>query len=256
MTRTTKAPEKAKVYLPDPAPAMLARATEFSYILSPRPFDSRAPVIDANNPQDLRRELSQLEGPEGKIQNLEDDLKQIIAKFREIQGRAIDAGNEIPEIMDDGMQEEYQRIAARLEVAKEELTWLNSKLEKALQNQPKPDVQPISAPEFWSISTLKGGQLQAVGGHLVSKNEDGIFCIDDERSQYSGMPVWRFKSEVSNPIHWEYSNRQRAEAAAALEANRPRKAVKFPSVPLYNPETGVIEYQDYMNETMKKLKAK
>ena len=52
----------------------------------------------------------------------------------------------------------------------------------------------------------------------------------------------------------EFSYRTRLEERAAMAEGRPQKSVKYSVPPVYYPETGVIEYPGYSNETIRKVK--
>jgi len=90
---------------------------------------------------------------------------------------------------------------------------------------------------------------------MLAKNEEGILCIDDPDSPYNGMEIWRVKSQVVNPLHFEFRVRQRKETQAALDENRPRRNTLFPQPPTFDQKSGNIEYPgDYDPSTIRKLK--
>lgn len=89
---------------------------------------------------------------------------------------------------------------------------------------------------------------------MVGPGEDGVLEIIDKRSRYCGMPVWKFKSQVLRAMGQEFSFRTKKEEQAVLLEDRKRRPVKYPAPPIYHRATGVLEYPDYHNETIKKLK--
>jgi len=258
----------------------LEKYRQDSQILHPVHSVLNDPVIlkDVNN---LRNHLARLQGAPGKngkffdptnegpypgekqrergfvpckLSRLKEQQEDLQKKWEKHVQSRLDIGDKRPTRWPEHLEEERLKLAAKILVCEEEINHLQHHLEKAKEKQAKNRGSLLSGdPMFWGSGRLKDGQLCEIAGWKVEPDKDGLLCIQDETSPYSGLPVWKFKSQIVNPMHAEYRLRKREELKAAERESRNRREVKFPQPPVLN-KNGLIEYPGYHNDTIKKLK--
>jgi hypothetical protein len=240
-----------------------------SPIFYPQAGNVYKPFIQPGDPDSMESYLIQLTGGTkklgeyydpvkkawvpGMIPELEKAMKEVSIKFKTVQQQAINYGNRPPSEMPPDLLEEEARIKAKLTVAREEATFLKKEILAATMEKKKAE-ENILPPQNWgSIKFNQDNIVKSIGGMNVSMNQDkGLLCIDDSRSPYNGMEVWRFKSQIFKPMSWEYSCRKRLESEAVKKEKRPEKAVPYPEVPVWNKSADKIEYPGYHAATLRK----
>ena len=164
-------------------------------------------------------------------------------------------GNVRPKQMPAEMQEESDKLIARVKVTEEEISWLEQKLQEAQEQQAKSKGSLLEHPRHWGSGSLRHGVLESIGPWCVGMHpEKKVLCIQDDSSPYNGLEIHRFKALVLNPMGMEFAYRHKQEEKAAVAEGRPKKVVKYPDPPSWNPETDVIEYYGISNAVIKKLK--
>lgn len=208
------------------------------------------PTSADSYPGDKKRERGFVPSKLSRLREEENELQQ---KWEMYCQQQLNIGNLKPKNMPPEMQERKEKLTAKVQVCQEEVSWLEQKLEDAMADIKAREHRPTN-PRFWGAGRLHDNVLVEFCGWNVSKNSAGILAVDDPSSPFDGMEIWRVKSQVVNPMFHENRLRQRKEANAALAAERKRKEVPFPTPPTYRRETDTIEYPNYSNEVIRKLK--
>jgi hypothetical protein len=190
----------------------------------------------------------------GRIPWLREQLAELEKKFKDHALAELKIGNAKPKVWPDHLQEQKDRLDAKLLVAEEEQKELYRLIDAAQIQQKKAKPSLLTAPQHWGSSQLRDGQLIEIGPWSVSPNDEGLLCIDDEDSPYHTMPVWRFKSEILKPMGLEFALRHKQDETESLKLQKPRQKVMYPMPGSWNPKTDLIEYSGYSNNTIKKLK--
>jgi len=253
---------------------IIDRYRQLSPILNPAQRNARNGIFNESSITDLRSKITEIEGVpdhpgkyykndrDGYVISLlearRNDLKAVEAEFDNYCQMEVNTGNKPPTEWPPELQKKKDDTTARIMVHEEELNWLKDKLEKALELEKLLDPERKSGPlknrKLWGTAKLRDGILYTIAGQRCSVNKAGVLCISEESSPYNGMPVWKFKSLIANPMFAEYRHRERMEAKAAKEENRDRKQVPFPPAPIINKRTKAIEYLEYSNTVIRKIK--
>ena len=188
-----------------------------------------------------------------KLARLEKQEREIEKTWQRYRQDRIAIGELEPKSRPPHIQSEREKCKAKLQVCKEEIAWLEVKLNEAETAKTNRETKQVP-PQFWTSGRLHNGILVEWAGWSIKKNGEGILCIDDVTSPYYSLPLWKFKSQVANPMFWEFSHRQKEEARAAEIDNRKRRNVPFPPVPIYDPATNTISYPAYSPKTLSKIK--
>lgn len=228
--------------------------------------DLNQPVI-VGNPSNLQSHLMQIRGNENGIyfdshhKEVPATLSTLKKKKKELQQRweqhcvdQLKIGNRKPQIWPQDLQEEKLRLEARRMVANEEVRWLEDKLQEAQEAQSKSKGSLLSHPKFWGATQLQENRVTQIGPWSVEPDSEGLLRIADPDSPYNTMPVWRFKSEILKPMGLEFAHRHKQEETEAVAEARKRKKVLYPAPGKWNKENDLVEYENYSNETIKKLK--
>jgi len=241
-----------------------------SHIFGPKIGSSMSePVIEGNS-DNLRSHLIRIQGsdkepgkyyyPEGNqwrictLENLKEQEKELAVDWQNHIESQVNIGERPPTKWPEHLQDKKERLAAKKQVAAEEVKWLEIKLTEAEQDKKVREKKPVQ-PKFWGAGRLRDNILVEFCGWDVAKNSDGILAIDDPSSPYNTMEIWRLKSEVLNPLDVEHRIRQKQEVKAALAENRPKKPVPYPPVPTYSQVSDQIEYPGcYDPSIIRKLK--
>jgi len=224
------------------------------------------PVLEGD-PSNLKSHLLQIRGGEdghyfnshnkripSRMVLLEEQLKEVEQKWNNYCQDRLNVGEPKPVIWPEHLQEQKDRLEAKLQVANEEVRWLSIHLQKAEDQKPESRGNLLSNPRYWGTGNLRDGHLVRIAGWDVAPDDTGLLRISDPTSPYDGIEVWRFKAQVVNPMHYENRLRGRKETKEALEKNRSKKSIPFPKPPTFDPVSGNIEYQGYSNETIRKIK--
>lgn len=191
----------------------------------------------------------------GRIPRLQQELKELEKKFEEHTLQELKIGNARPQHWPDHLNYQRDRLIAKLQVAEEEQRELEKMLTAAQEQQQKARPSLLMHPKHWGSGQLQNGILTEIGPWKVAMHsEKKVLCIRDDSSPYDGLEVHRFKALVVRPLSMEFVRRNKAEEQAAVAENRPRKKVRYPDPPSWNPETDVIEYVGIDNSIIKKLK--
>ena len=135
---------------------------------------------------------------------LKEKQKELEQKWEQYRTDQLNLGNKRPQKWPPEMQEEKEKLNARTQVCTEEISWLEQKLQEAMEQQKKAKPSLLVHPRNWGSFNLKDNVVISAGPWSVSPNEEGLLCIDDEDSPYHSMPVWRFKSEILKPMSQEF----------------------------------------------------
>ena len=224
------------------------------------------PVV-IGNPDNLKSHLLQIRGNENgvffdshhhevpaRITTLREQEQKLEKEWKAHLQERINLGERPPQEWPLHLQDRKDRLAAKKLVAEEEIEWLEQKLQEAEEQKAKSRGSLLTHPKYWGGGSLRNGILESVGPWQVSQNEDGMLCINDETSPYHTMPVWRFRSQITNPMSMEYSHRLRSEERNALAEGRKRNVVGYPKPPVWSKDSDLIEYEGYHNDIIKKLK--
>ncbi len=257
----------------------LKRRREFSPILNSKQRNDRNITVDPGSIQNLQSHINMIEGSSDPkhlgryfdsgsgsfvlsfMPLLKEDLEKVHVTFKGFLQSQVDQGNEPSDLWPPSLLEKRQLLEAQIEIRNEELTWLREKIEElkkeeALVEETKVNflANPITWPPGGSLSN---GILQSINGQKVTLNDDGILVINEPRSPYHGMLVWKFKAQIMGPLGAEHRYRTRKEDKQALVENRPKKRVKYPPRPIYNAKEDKITYPDYHKDwaKIKKLKS-
>jgi len=247
----------------------LERLRRESYILDHnRNATHMNPSVIIGNKTNLESHLLQIRGNEQGIYFdshfretpptltiLKEKQKELEKKWEKFCTDQLKIGNARPKQMPEEMQQESDKIAARIQVCHEEIEWLEKHLKQAMEQQSKSKGSLLTHPKHWCSGSLRHGVLESVGPWTVGMDEEkGVLCITDPDSPYLGIPVYRFRAEITKPMSQEFSQRLRTEEKAALAENRKRKQVSYPKPGIWRKESDFIEYESYSNEVIKKLK--
>ncbi len=185
------------------------------------------------------------------LQGQQKDLEDQWERF--CQSR-IAIGEPKPKTWPTHLKDLKDRLDAKLQVSLEEIAWLKMEIDAAEQGKASRERKTVP-PQYWGTGQLRNGELVSFCGWSVEKDDTGLLRIQDPSSPYTGIEVWKMKSQVINPMQAEFRLRKREEEAAALAENRPRNNVLFPATPMYDKEHDNIEYPaDYHLETLRKIK--
>ena len=228
--------------------------------------DLNQPVVEGNV-SNLKSHRLQIKGNEQGIfydshhKEVPATLTTLKEKQKELEQRweshcvdQLKLGNRKPQIWPKELQEEKLKLEARRIVAMEEVRWLEEKLQEAQEQQKKARPSLLSAPQHWGSSQLQNGVLVSIGPWKVEPDSEGLLRISDQDSPYDTMPVWRFKSEILKPMGNEFAHRHKQEETEAVKLTRPRRKVNYPIPGRWSKESDLIEYENYSNATIKKLK--
>jgi len=189
------------------------------------------------------------------IPMLKEHLQSFDVAFEQLQQDRINQGRPPITEWPSDLQAEKARFEARIIVANEEYQWLQERFKiasESVEKEQNPGMPPNR--KNWNGSrVLVQGILKQIDGQLVDLSNDGILIIEDQRSPYDQMPVWRYEIDVVGAMHEEYRRRKRKEDKAAEKENRPRKPVGFPAAPIFNRKTDSIEYVNYSTKTLRKI---
>lgn len=186
---------------------------------------------------------------------LREKQKALAEKWEQHCQDQLKIGNAKPKHMPAAMQEESDKIMARIQVCNEEIAWLEAELQKVVDDQKKNHGSLLTHPRNWGSSQLRDGQLVEIGPWRVAPDETGLLRISDSSSPYDTMEAWRFKAEVLNPMSQEYILRCRNEVKAAEKEKRKRQVVPYPTPPTYDSVNDHVEYPaDYGPSIIRKLK--
>ena len=189
-----------------------------------------------------------------KLIQLKEQKKNLEDQWERFCQSRIAVGEPKPKIWPEHLQEKKDKLQARLQVAQEEIAWLEKEIGSAEVGEAARKKKVVS-PQHWGAGQLRNGELIEFCGWSVSPDSSGLLRILDPSSPFNGLAIWRLKSQVVNPLHYEYRVRMRKEAGAAQAENRKRKEVKFPKPPTFDQKSGNIEYPgDYDPSTIRKLK--
>ncbi len=225
------------------------------------------PSVIIGNITNLERHLLQIKGNEkgiyfdshfretpASLSILQEKQKELEKKWEQYGVDQLKIGNPRPKQMPVQMQEESDKIAARIQVCNEEIEWLEKHLKLAQEQKAKSRGSLLTHPKYWGGSELKDGILVSIGPWDVKPDEQGMLRISDQDSPYFSMPVWKFKAEILNPMSNENNHRHYTEEKAAVAEDRKRKKIEYPEPGIWNKESDLIEYSGYSNNTIKKLK--
>jgi hypothetical protein len=190
----------------------------------------------------------------GRIKRLKEELEGLQEQFNRYAQSRLLIGEPRPQVWPADLAEKKLKAEARMAVAREEVEWLQAKIQEAKEQRSRARPSLLTHPRYWSAGSLENGQLVQIGPWRVAPDAEGLLRISDPDSPYNSMEVWRFKSLVVNPLNWEYQRRQREEARAADLEGRKRSTVSFPEPPTWDPENDQIEYLGISNEIIRKLK--
>ena len=225
------------------------------------------PAVIPGNPDNLNSHLLKLRGNENgiyfdshhrevpsTISILKEQEQKLEIEWKQHIESRINLGEKPPTKWPTHLQDKKERLAAKMLVAAEEMKWLEEQLDKAEQDKKAREKKPANS-RLSGAGRLRDGILVEFCGWNVSKNDEGILCIDDSSSLFNSMPVWRLKSAVLNIVSAEYVLRHKKEETAAVAEGRPKKAVKYPVTPTWNKANDLIEYPgDYDPSIIRKLK--
>jgi len=226
------------------------------------------PTVVIGNADNLRGHLRLIKGNEqgqyfdshhketpSTLTILKEKQKTLQQKWEKHCTDQLKIGNPRPKQMTSEFQEEKDKLEARLAVAKEEIRWLEDKLQEAQTQQKDSRPSLLMAPQHWGSGQLQNGILTEIGPWKVAMHpEKKVLCIRDDSSPYDGLEIHRFKALVVRPMSMEHVRLNKAEEQAAVAENRKRKKVAYPQPPSWNPETDLIEYHGIDNSIIKKLK--
>lgn len=252
---------------------IIGRIRSQSFILNPANRNAKNGFFNESSPADLKTQIMLIQGGEKEkgqfwdkersrfeiayLPSRQKDLKAVESEYKNYCQMQLNSGNRAPENWPDHLLVKKQEAEARIQIHEEELTWLRGKLEAAVKEaealKPATEGGLYSDRSMWGIAKMRDGVLSHVAGQTCSLNSEGLLEISDAKSPFNSLPVWRFKAEICNPMHSEYSYRCRQEDKAALKENRPKKAVAFPPAPKYDKKTDTIIYTGYSENTLSKL---
>lgn len=152
-----------------------------------------------------------------RIKQTQEELAAINKKYDGYKQEKIQTGGKPPTDLPPDLKEKKQQLQAKLRVHEMEAEYLRDLLEKT----PDPD---------------------------------GLLRISDPRSEYNGMPVHRFRSQICNPMFHEHRIRVRKAVEAGMKEGGTYIKPKWPKPGTWDKESGNIEYDNYHNQVMKKLK--
>jgi hypothetical protein len=237
----------------------------FSLYLTPSNRNAINGSIIEKNVDDLNHHLNRLVGTEGgkfrkskenwvwsKLPALKKDLKAIDKEFEKHQKYQLQIGGAPVTELPPELQIKNEELEAQIQVTKDEIKWVEQKLEEARTQNKVTDIPPIEHRSMWGTSVLKNGVMINVGGMLTKLNDEGILFISDKRSDFEGMLVHEFRSKITNPMGHEFRLRQRLETKSAIDEKRDRKRVGYPQPPIYDKKTKEVTYPGYSKRTVKK----
>ena len=224
------------------------------------------PVIEGNV-SNLQSHLMQIKGNEqgiyfdshhkevlATLTTLREQEKELAQRWDQHCTDQLKIGNLRPKRMTPKMQEQQDKISARLQVTEEEIEELERLLSAAMKQQAKSKGSLLTHPKHWGSGSLRNGVLESIGPWTVEPDSEGLLRISDPDSPYHTMPVWRFKAEILKPMSMENVYRHKQEETEALKLNRPRQKVMYPIPGKWNKDSDLIEYENYHNDIIKKLK--
>ena len=225
------------------------------------------PSVVIGNIDNLKSHLLQIKGNENgvyfdshhletpaQLTTLREQVEQLEIAWQQHVESTVNQGDKPPTNWPPHLQDKKEKLEARRIVAQEEVAWLEEKLVQGEQDKRTREKKPANS-RLSGAGRLRDGILVEFCGWDVSKNSEGILCIDDPSSEFNTMPIWRLKSEILNIISQEFVLRHKKEEKAAVAEGRPKNTVKYPHTPTWNKDNDLIEYPgDYDPSVIRKLK--
>ncbi len=190
-----------------------------------------------------------------EIKYLKLRLVDVKHAFKNYSQQQINEGNRPAEELPPNLLEEFLRYSAKVDLSDKELAIITAKLETFADEKEKQELEAMLKPGQWSTARIKYGVLSSIGGQKVSLNKRNILAINDPRSPYDTLEVWRYKAEVLIPMAKERSFLNRAEEKLAKAEKRLPKKKKVKS-PKFNKKMSMIEYPGYHKDWVELQKMK
>ncbi len=190
-----------------------------------------------------------------KIVRLQDELKHLEEQHNKyVEGR-LASGYPKPTEWPERALHQKKTVEARIQVANEEIDKLKELIAKLEQKKAEGKGKHLLGdPRYWSAGNLRDGILVQVGPWKVKPDEEGLLRISDPTSPYDSMPVWQFRSQVVRPMYQEFKYRREHQTQLAKKNGVMCGAVPYPKPPKFDKASGQLEYSNYHNNIIKKIK--
>ncbi len=249
---------------------LIARYRKESPVFNPQAGNVYKPFILSGDPASMQSYLVQLVGgtkQPGEFYNtdknrwepamipmLEAALESIPEKFERAKQDEMNRRNPPLTAMPSRLAEEKDRMEAQLQIAKEEVGFLEKEIEAAKKKK-DPEPPAILPRKQWNtVKFNKEGVMQSIAGWKVAEDKGKkLLCIQDARSLFDGLPVWKFKSGVLRAIELESSYRRRKAIREEVETGKPRQPFKAPATPIYDHKSGTLKYPGYSEKVLEKI---
>lgn len=187
------------------------------------------------------------------LPSLKAQLKTLNDQYKGYEKSVIASGGRPKPPWPSNLEEDRQKVDARIAVCKAEIDKLKELIKPMLEAKEAEETKPFPMKQ-WGAGELRDGHLIKIGGWDVKmpKGKD-VLHIVDKRSPYHLMPVWRFKSQILKAISLEKNYRERLAVKEAIATGNRKIVPKPPQPPVYHHATNTIEYPDYDIKVLRKI---
>jgi len=145
-----------------------------------------------------------------RIPSLKSQLAELERRFENYQEKRIREGHSKPTTWPQDLKDKRLEVEARLNIAEEELDYINEHIEKIeAKTQEKDDSMVLRYGPLGS-GPLRNSVIVEIDGQNVVVSEEGEPVISDNRSRYNGMLVSDYRKYIAEPWVRE-RNKMRSE---------------------------------------------
>jgi hypothetical protein len=154
-------------------------------------------------------------------------LSDVEAQFETEKQSAINQGKRPPEVMHPALDKRRLIAEANLDMVQGEVERLETLLASATAKKEEADDSQVLKHGPRGHGKMRDGVIAFMDGQKVSRNESGMFAIDDARSPYNKMLVHDYLEMIVRP--WYFSN---AKLRAELREKVDRGELAGNAIPL------------------------
>lgn len=182
------------------------------------------------------------------------ELKDLEAKFKHYSESQIKQGHRKPKNWPAHLESDRKILKAQIAVTEEEIKVLTNIADELRKAKDDEENALLPRSRMGEARMDYSNTIISIGGAKVTMNEEKeVLCIDDERSPFNGMEVYRYKGAILRAMEHERLRRQNQERKAAEKEGRKPKPVPLPKIPVYDQKKDRISYPGYSDFVLNKL---